>query len=276
MATNGISNLLIREPSRHIKIEYGHAAMAANENFLVYFAKQILIVIDRDGNVRLMLDTLIDPYDICWSSYLNEFLILGSFGRYALNPVIADRNIQIRKLGDESKSIITCYDKTCLVADGDRLIEEYELPSWTLKRTFSPPQSCKTTQKISRMRFSSNGSHVGLVITERNTERNSDREFNNLFFELRRSNDMTVLQTAHMGAHFSVIAWLSALPNEEFLVNCYQTKKFYLIGSNGQLREEIDYDQNEQLEILSTTLMNERCLVVKTHGTLSELRFYDL
>ncbi|CAF1199949.1 unnamed protein product [Adineta steineri] len=276
MATNGIVsnegaslnfNLLKREPSRNVEIENGHAAMAANERFLVYFAKQVLVVIDRNGNERLKLNRLIDPLDICWSSYLNKFLIIGNAGRYSLDPEVGVEDIQTPTSDTRFGRCITCYDKTCLIVNNKSLIEEYELPTWLLKKTFSPPQSWKATRTISRIRFSSNGSHVGVVISEGR----SDRHFS---FELRRPNDMAVLQTVQMGTDFSAIAWLLALPNEEFLVNTVIKKKFYLIDSNGQLKEEINYDKNSQW-ILSTTLMNERCIVVKT-GDPCELRFYDL
>lgn len=122
-------NLLTREPSRHIMVENGHAAMATNEKFLVYFAKQILIVIDRDGNERLKVDRLIDPMDICWSSYLNKFLIVESTGRYALDPEVGVENIQTRKLDRGLENCITSYDKTCLVVIRHVLIEEYEHPN---------------------------------------------------------------------------------------------------------------------------------------------------
>ncbi|CAF1003660.1 unnamed protein product [Adineta steineri] len=260
-------NLLIREPSRNFEIENGHAAMAANERFLVYFAKQILVVIDRNGNERLKLNKFIDPYDICWSSYLNKFLILGKIGRYGLDLEVGVEDIQTTESDNGFGRCITCYDKTCLIVYQKSLIEEYELPTWLLKKTFSPPQSWKATQTISRIRFTSNGSHVGVVISEGSL----DRHFS---FELRRPNDMAVLQTVQMGTDFSAIAWLLALPNEEFLVNTVIKKKFYLIDSNGQLKEEIDYDNNGRL-IVSTTLINERCLVVKTENPW-ELRFYDL
>ncbi|CAF1199978.1 unnamed protein product [Adineta steineri] len=276
MATSGIVsnegtslnfNLLKREPSRNVEIENGHAAMAANERFLVYFAKQILVVIDRNGNERLKLNKFIDPLDICWSSYLNKFLITGSAGRYSLDPEVVVEDIQTPTSDTRFGRCITCYDKTCLIVNNKSLIEEYELPTWLLKKTFSPPQSWKATQKIPRIPFSSSGSHVGVVISERSL----DTYFS---FELRRPNDMAVLQTVQMGTDFSAIVWLLALPNEEFLVNTYIKKKFYLIDSNGQLKEQIGYDKNGR-SILSTTLINERCLVVKT-GSPCELRFYDL
>lgn len=108
---------------------------------------------------------------------------------------------------------------------------------------------------------------MGLVIAERRP----DPLFS---FELRRPNDMAVLQTVQMRTDYAVISWLVALPNEEFLANISVKKKSYLIDSNGQLKEEIDYNKEKRL-ILSTTLINERCLVVKTENPC-ELRFYNL
>ncbi|CAF1410085.1 unnamed protein product [Adineta steineri] len=119
MATSGIVsnegtplnfNLLMREPSRKVEIENGHAAMAANERFLVYFANQILVVIDRNGNERLKLNKFIDPLDICWSSYLNKFLILGSTGRYGLDPEVGIEDIQTPKSKGETADYLIRRD----------------------------------------------------------------------------------------------------------------------------------------------------------------------
>lgn len=113
-----------------------------------------------------------------------------------------------------------------------------------------------------KIRFSSNGTHLGLLLVE------DDR----FWFELRTPNDMNVLRITEIGRDKH--CWLLSLPNEQFLTSIPTGRKFYLIDSTGKLNETIDYHGTAE-HLLATALINEKCLVVYTNRP-NQLHFYDL
>ncbi|CAF1182846.1 unnamed protein product [Didymodactylos carnosus] len=257
-------NVLKQKPTLSMSINRDCSSMDGNEKYLVYCPKRSLSLLNEQGNEKLHIRRDYEVWDICWASYLSQFLILSPTVLYLLD-ITASKTQQIKGFSQPMWSC-TCYEETFIVSSCSEaaLIEEYSLSNWKPKRTYHPPLSCQENQYIRCIRFSSSGTHLGVMLSDKNHPNYR------LVFELRGSNDMNVLQVTDIGVDRN--CWLLSLPNRQFLVNTLKSKKFYLLDSNGQLKETIPYDAKQ---IWSTASFNGTFLLIQTEDP-SELRFYDI
>jgi hypothetical protein len=149
------------------------------------------------------------------------------------------------------------------------IIEEYSLSNWKLKTTFKSPISCTMKQAIYRIQFSSNGSYLGVLLID---GEHGDNEYH-WCFQLRRPNNMNILQIVPLDNDRA--CGLTALSNEQFLANTCQKKDFFLIGSDGKLKEAMHYQLDDARHCISGVLIGAKCLVICTEGP-DRLNFYDL
>ena len=66
---------------------------------------------------------------------------------------------------------------------------------------------------------------------------------------------------------------LTALPNEQFLANTCERKEFFLIDSNGKLKETLHY-QNDEDHLVTSALIGTKYLVIITDRP-GRFNFYD-
>ncbi len=268
---------LKNKPRLSIDVHANRPAIFANEKYLLFHSSDGLQLIDEQGHTKLNIEPEFGIIDLCWSSYLNQFLILSeSYAGSCLHSLEVKKNnthqvIQIKKFPEERRSC-ACFNQTFLACSPNQgegcIIEEYDQSNWKLKKVFKPPMSCPTDQAIVHIRFSSNGTHLGVLLGEENRQVIGYR----FWFELRTPHDMNVLQITEIGSDRN--CWLLSLPNEQFLTSLARENKFYLIDSTGKLNETIDYHGRTQ-RIVSTALINGKCLVVHTDDR-NQLHFYDL
>lgn len=171
---------------------------------------------------------------------------------------------QVKTFASRMKSI-NCYAEIFVVGSAHRgsFIEEYNLSNWKLVRKYEHPFSCQMSQEIWQVRLSSNGSHLGVILRNINSGSHT--------FELRDRNDMKVIQVTEISHNLGNN--LLSLPNQRFLINTLIDKNLFSIDANGQVKEIFTY--NDEALIISTALINEKCLVIQTMMP-QELRFYDL
>ncbi|CAF1246630.1 unnamed protein product [Didymodactylos carnosus] len=242
--------------------------MTANDKYLLHKVKDRLCLIDVDGNEILNVNIYFYVWDMCWSSFLNQFLIpeyMGDSKLYSLDISSNNGLIPVLKLDGRVPSC-SCYEAILLVSSAGKgsIIEVYEMTDSKLIRTYRPPVSCKKDQEIRMIRFNSNGTCVGVVLTVGRFP-----HYASASFELRQASNMKVVQIVNLGKDSSDVL---ALPNEQFLLSSHENRKLFLIDSNGQLKETIPYDT----DVKSTAfLTDKKCLVIQTYES-AELRFYDL
>jgi hypothetical protein len=259
-------NLLKMNPRLSIKSTSGDSClMCANNKYLLYCYDGGLSLLDKKGDEKLKVQRSFTVHDICWSKYLNQFLILSDKLLYSLD-ITAGQTQQLKQIKEFNTTMwtCTCYEDTFLVSR-QSMIEEYDLSNWNTKRSFKAPVICKETQTIKTIRFNSNGTHLGVILREGDhpNYRNS--------FELRNANDMNILKVVELNNGYCLYRLLS-LPHQQFLVNSTFDSKLLLINSNGQLEEKLAYDAEC---LYSTALINESCLVIQKDQPY-ELRFYDV
>ncbi|CAF1237442.1 unnamed protein product [Rotaria sordida] len=278
MAANNVTSpyflALKNEPSSIIRVKTSIAAMAVNNNnALLYCPEGSFLLIDEEGNEILNIQREFKVSDMCFSSFLNQFLILSykpDYILYSLDP--STHNLKQIKKFSRTIWTCTCSDKMFIVSEADlgSKVEVYDLSAdhWNPVQTFTAPSSCEENQQIEKIRFNNDGSRLGVIIRQGSQ--------NNYYhwFELRHPNNMTVILTTKTRLGNDQWCWLLTLPNQQFLATLWRKKKFVLFDSHGQLQETIEYNYNVNY-LNSAALVNDRCLVVQTWNP-DELRFYNL
>ncbi|UJR06708.1 hypothetical protein I4U23_010994 [Adineta vaga] len=252
-----------------MNIDVQNWAMAANNDFIIICPSKSFCLINAEGIIVRKIDHELDEInDMCWSLYLNKFLILSEGILYGLDMTDSTQSqlLQIKTFKYSSITFTVSNEKFMISHDGiGSVIKLYNLSDWNLMSTFRPPISCQSHQEICKIRFNSDGTRVGLILTEYR---------NNCWFELRRAENMKLLKTVPFTDKYSHN--LLSLPVGEFLLVPWDNKKLFLIDNNGKLKQTIDYDCKS---IMYATLLNNRCLILQVMNddlSSQELRFHDL
>ena len=258
---------LENKPRLCLKISEEWAAIAANRDYLIYFPKGDLCIIDTHGNEQLKLKRNFAVSDVCWSSHLNQFLILPDADTILYSLEMAGSTTpQIKRIKDFSGRMwsCTCHTDTLIVSSyGIRsYMEEYNMTDWKLVRTVRLSESDKHNQYIYKIRFNSSGSCLGII------QREGELHNWKYWFELRDRYNMNILQIVQLEGSSN---GLLSLPKQQFLISAWRDKGLLLIDPVNRYKQAISYDT----AVDATALIDEKYLVVQTTKP-SELRLYDL
>ncbi|CAF4117251.1 unnamed protein product, partial [Adineta steineri] len=132
-------NVLREKPRLCVKIPINGLFMGANDDYLLFSSQDDLLLVDKQGAQKLKteLDHQFEMHDICWASYLNQFLILVNEGssKDCLHSLYITGNetgkLKETKKFDQEMISCTSYNDIFLInskgrGEGDR-IEEYQL-----------------------------------------------------------------------------------------------------------------------------------------------------
>ncbi|CAF1441254.1 unnamed protein product [Adineta steineri] len=252
------------KPRLSIDVNDCRNVLASNEKYLLCYAQDRFLLIDEQGNEELSVQSDLTFYDMCWSSYLNQFIILSRSGElYALDT--NEKQLKQIKIFDQIMSICTCYEKTFICSNGIK-IEKYNLSNWQLEQTFE--ENIPYTG-ISQIRFNSDGTRLGFIIDI------EGRIFRDQWFSLRNPSDMSKLQNMTKVGYGS-FSWLLALPRNEqyeYMATICSQNNIYLLKYDRELNNEIIFGYPEN--ITSTSIINDKCLVIHTNNP-DKLHFYDI
>ncbi|CAM4854522.1 unnamed protein product [Rotaria socialis] len=240
--------------------------IATDDQHFLVCPKNRLCLLDREGNEHWSIKRNFDIDDICYSTYLKQFLILADYDLYSLD---VERSTKLRiEIAQFARNMdeCSCHENLFLVIKdyGGHTIEVWDMESnWKLKKTYQQPISCKEGQGICTVRFSSDGNYLGVTLTEPFTGK--------AFFQLRNSKDMKILTKVELPLYEGYCNhYILSLPNNEFLVYKYSEKLMFLIDSNGQRKKAIQYTKG-----VCTMAIINNCFVIRTNRP-DELHFYDL
>ncbi|CAF1660724.1 unnamed protein product [Rotaria magnacalcarata] len=240
--------------------------IATDNQYFLVCPKDRLCLLDREGNEHWSIKRNFDVDDLCYSTYLKQFLILADYDLYSLD---VERSTKLRKeITQFARNMdeCSCHENLFLVIKdyGGHIIEVWDMESnWKLKKTYQQPISCQEGQGICTIRFSSDGNYLGVTLTEPFTEK--------AFFQLRNSKDMKILTKVELPFYEGYCNhYILSLPNNEFLVYKYSEKLMFLIDSNGQRKKAIQYTKG-----VCTMAIINNCFVIRTNRP-DELHFYDL
>lgn len=267
VTTLNFDQLKIR-PRKSINIIQGQK-MACNDKYFLVCPKNKLALLDAEGKEHFNVHRNFEVYDICWSTYLKRFLILSEKDLYSLDltrqtPLMIEI-AQFTRDMDEC----TCYDNIfMMISDyGGAVIEVWDMKlQWKVIKFYKQPESCKKGQGICTIKFSSNGMHLGVTLTE--------PRIGKAYFQLRNWQDMKVLKVVELPFYEGFCNhYILALPSEKFLIHKYSEKEMFLFDSNGQQKQIIRYAKG----ICSVALLtnDKNCLAVQTSQP-DELHFHDI
>ncbi|CAF1539793.1 unnamed protein product [Didymodactylos carnosus] len=259
-------NKLTNRPQRQIKADGSYGAMGSSGTNLLYCSGNTTVCLtdgtDHDTNtLRWTEDGILD---ICWSSFLGRFLILTGRALHSLN---AETNevTQIKQVSDKNAANFcrcTCSNQTLLVSFHGKgsVVEEWDMnEEWKTTKRWQPPVSCQQNEGIVDIRFSCDGSHLGLTVylySQYNQFHVRDRSMNIL-------NNIT-FPPSRIGY------LLLSLPDGQWLTHEWDNKQIHMIDRDGKLEQTLTYDKSIQ----RTALIGRRCLVIRTYA--HELCFHDL
>jgi hypothetical protein len=206
-------------------------------------------------------------WDICWSSFLNKFIILADTQLYTYDETILSNPIElidaVRPKRDKMEFLrCSCSNETILITYDERnsSIDEYHMEQWTLVHHYE--NLVKKNALIISLSFSSTNSNlIGMTIDDRGY----------WHFELRDRALLLVSTIQLDKSEFN--RRLISLPNSttHWLIGHMGSKLVTVIDQNGQNKRTIELAENSDLLTYST---ERNCLVVLSQK--SKLRFFDL
>ncbi|CAF2986864.1 unnamed protein product [Rotaria sp. Silwood2] len=201
------------EPRVCIKGVIGSVNMAGSDKHLLYFQQDRISVLNENGEKQVTIDFCSNIKDVCWSSYLNQFIIL-CYDTVCLLDIVGKSRLTGYELS-RGMSSCTCFEEVLLLKPKiGSFMEEYNISSWELIRTHKPPVSCNKNQDIHAIRFNSTGTHLGLLISSKTSN-------NNYVFALHNWKDNMKLVQIITDLHLSFASGnpnLLSLPDRQFLV----------------------------------------------------------
>jgi hypothetical protein len=243
--------------------------MASNDEYFLVCPKNKLSLLDSQGKEHWSIIRDFEVYDICWSTYSKQFLILSDKDLYSFD--LTRKTPLMTEISQFSPDMdeCTCYDNIFIVMSdyGGPVIEVWDMKmNWKLIQCYKQPMSRKEGQGICSIRFSSSGIYLGVTLTE--------PRIGKAYFQIRNWQDMKVLQTVELPFYEGFCNhYILAVPNDEFLVHKYSEREMFLFDSNGKCKQTIQYGKR----ICSKALLlnDKKCLAVQTSRP-DELHFYDL
>ncbi|CAF1572531.1 unnamed protein product [Didymodactylos carnosus] len=259
-------NKLKEKPQRQITVDGDHGSMGVSDMNLLYYGKDILCLTDRSGHKTNTLPSgELNVWDICWSSFLDRFLILTPTTLHSLN-VQTKKVTQIKQVSDKNKTAFrrcTCSNHTLLVSFEHRgsVVDEWDMSGeWKMMRRWQPPVSCQQNEWIFDIRFSCDGSRLGVTVW-----------VNDQYNQVQvRDRSMNILNNITFPCHLAFGYFLLSVPSGQWLTHEWKNKALRIIDRDGILQQTLTYDKS----VRTTALLGQRCLVIRTDD--NELCFHDL
>ncbi|CAF0755297.1 unnamed protein product [Didymodactylos carnosus] len=258
-------NKLKDQPHRQIKVDGSDYAIGASDMNVLYCGEGTLCLTDRTGRKTNTLQSGgLNVCSICWSLFLDRFLILTKRTLHSLN-VQTSEVTQIKQVSDKNRADFyrcTCSNQTLLLSfdQTGSVVEEWDMSGkWKMMRSWQPPVSCQQNEWICEIRFSFDSSQLGVtvwVVGRYNQFHVRDRSMNIL-------NNITFPRSTYGYL-------LLSLPNGQWLTNEHKNKELHIIDRDGKLEQTLIYNKS----VLETTLLGQRCLVIRTDD--KQLSFHDL
>ncbi|CAF1202501.1 unnamed protein product [Didymodactylos carnosus] len=258
-------NKLKDRSQRQIKVDENYEMMGASDIHLLYCDKNTLCWTDRTGHetntVQWRGDTV---WGICWSLFLDRFLILTKRTLHSLNVQTSELTL-IKQVSDKKKADLwtcTCLNQTLLLSfdhDGS-VVEEWDMSGeWKMMRRWQPPLSCHRNEWISDIRFSFDGSQLGVTVC-------APGRYNQFHV---RDRSMKIIDNS-IFPPWKYGYRLLSLPNGQWLTHQWKNKELYMINRDGKFEQTLTYDKS----VKRAALLEQICLVILTDD--SKLCFHDL
>ncbi|CAF0776790.1 unnamed protein product [Didymodactylos carnosus] len=244
------------------------SGMASSENVLLYSeGNEKLCLVDRTGTQK---QTAIEwKYgsikDICWSSILNQFIIITTKQVFTVEITTMTINIisQLKPLDNHEFGTCDCSENKLLLAyreDGSPL-DQYRINDWQLEKRWP---LFTLNDYVKCIRFM-NDKQVALVIVKYGRSHDGYTLNVQNLFQIRDRLTMNIIRTHE---DFKVIN-LICLSHNRYLT--LQRDSLLIIDENGDIKRNVTYGK----QIKYAVVVGKDCLVIKTDNDHT-LEFYEL
>ena len=174
-------------------------------------------------------------YDMCWSSILNRFIVIGKKDVFLINQNNLSTE-EISSVGRQAYCSCACFDKSLYISmrtRGSSIIQCDLLPTIRVIKDWSSPDSCQKDETISHMRY--NNKALALLITNRDTggvhiELKASETFQRLWL-LRLD-----IENVHRRPFYCCV-----VNNNEWLIADNTTKRLIHITNKGKMESTCNY-----------------------------------
>ncbi|CAF0822885.1 unnamed protein product [Adineta steineri] len=224
---------------RTLKIRDGsYTTLADNNQFLLVHQKPNLCLIDREMNVvKQVLWSFKSILDMCWSSTLDQFIIIEEENVFILD----DKTMSIQKMKNiQNRSCLSCAcSNTSLFLStnswGSSVLQLRLSPSITMVKGWTSPITCAKDERIDNMTYR----NETLAIIIKNNVDKSVR------IELRSCETLNRIWSLPLNiiSNGPILFRCCSLNYMEWLVTDHENKNLLHITRDGNLKTFVMYDR---------------------------------
>ncbi|CAF1014790.1 unnamed protein product [Adineta ricciae] len=211
--------------------------LASNNDFLLIHEKPNLCLIDRESNiVRRTLCNSNMIMDMCWSSTLGQFIVIGKEHILFIDAKTMFLN-RVNNSQNRSWCSCTCSRKSLFLSTnekGSSIVEMTLLPSIDIVNEWKRPVTCAENEFINRIAFEDDA--LAMVVNDSGNlvriELRSCKTLDRIW-----SLSLNIVRTQKM------IFSCCSLRLSEWLVTDYENKRLLHITKDGKLKASVEYDE---------------------------------
>ncbi|CAM4845884.1 unnamed protein product [Rotaria magnacalcarata] len=242
-------------------------ATTSNNHFLLIDQYPNLCLYDKQLTLLKEYPWEYDPIpDMCWSSTLNNFIIItNKNGVFLMNENLTSLEC-IQTIEKKRWLSCTCSDSTLFLTtneSGSNIFQFNLLLSFHFMKQWKSPQSCNSDEVINNIAY--NNETLALIIE--NETNNKKR------IELRSLSTFDPLWSTSFNAAYHFTPWnnrVCVLKYNEWLVIDYGDSRLFHVSKDGQVKSKCSYKPR----VNNAVLFGTNILVIKTLENVNCYRIY--
>ncbi|CAF5004586.1 unnamed protein product [Rotaria sp. Silwood1] len=211
-------------------------SLTCNDRYLLIHQHPNLCLLDRELNiVKQTLWSYNEIWDMCWSSELDRFIVLGKNNIYLINENTMSID-NVYKIERRTLASCTCSDTVLFASTNERAssIMEFALfPTIKLRKEWKYPVTCTKDEFISDIVYN-NGNLALMIVNALNRSSH---------IELRYAKSLTHIWSLQLDIMCSRKAAPRCcfFPCNEWLVVDYETGRLFQITKDGEVKRTTEY-----------------------------------
>ncbi|UJR22967.1 hypothetical protein I4U23_025994 [Adineta vaga] len=213
-----------------------YASLASNDRYLLIHQQPNLSLLDQEMNIIKQIPWCHDAiYDMCWSSTLKRFIIIGGKLIFTVNEsTLSMDNVKISK--ERYWQSCTCSDTSLFLSTNEytsSIVEFRLLPSIKIIKEWKYPVTCAQNEVISGIVYNDGKLALMIMNEAKKTLRIVLSDVKTLNFIWSRQLDIICTQ--------SIAFRCCALTCHEWLVSDFETRRLLHITEDGKVKKIIPY-----------------------------------
>ncbi|CAF0880049.1 unnamed protein product [Didymodactylos carnosus] len=223
---------------------------------LIKQTEQVCVIFDQNDNKIHEFNTTDIIYDLCWSSYMNMFLVLCKSLLLTCDPnrtfqlnIVREMNASTKCRENDPWSI-SVHNSDAYVVYSSGIIHRFKISNWEIIDQWSSNEILKKTD-YAVCSIRNNGTYCGLLILQKDLHWRID------LFDFDMVQQRYGLPIDQAPDECSLWVNLTVLHNDEWLFCNKYSNKVYLIDSEGKIKQ---IGKN----CTGACLMNDQCVGIVT------------